>query len=148
MNRNLIAFASVFFLFFTVLPAYTEATECCGIDVYNLHVYNDKISVYIQGDCGEEQDVTYTIFVNGDEIATGDVFIEAGDSYYLTYAYFFGTGTNVVKVTAETDCAMDDETSVYTRIDDWECDDCDDYCIEGAVRCDYDDERIVEVNYL
>ena len=142
MKTNIFVILSMFFVIFSAVPG-ISASDDCVIDVYGLYVSGNQITATIRNYDTEEQGVNYIFFVEDDEVNSGVIYLGAGENAEVKHSYNFGTGRHEVRIEVESSCDSDVEEIVYTRLDDWNCDDCD-YCIEGSLRCDCADKAVYE----
>ncbi len=141
MNRNILLAFGMMMVFLSVFSSPVFA-QSCDIEIYGLVAENDHVYAHIENLGDSTETINYTFYVDDEEVNSGVTDIDSGEEEMVSHSYNFAPGSYDVELRAEADCgATDIQRLIHTRIDDWDCSE-PDYCIEGAIRCDCDDEIV------
>lgn len=109
----------------------------CSIDVFGLEVItiDDVIRARIKNTGDGRQFITYTIYINSNDISTGNLWLNESETYIIENNYTFEAGRYEIRFEAYSDCgAKDEETIIHIVLEPFTCRNPIGY--EGQRRCD------------
>jgi hypothetical protein len=116
----------------------------CSIDVFGLDVVengaDDIIRVKVKNTGDVDQFISYTLYVNDNDVAAGSFELNQSDTHVLENSYTFSPGSYNIRIEAASDCgATDKESMVHRVLEPYTCSNPNGY--EGQRRCDLSGRR-------